>query len=467
MPTASASHSRAQLAQDLVEHRLRVGDRAADHLQDLAGRRLLLERLLRLVEQPHVLDRDHRLVGEGLQQLDLLLAERPADSRGRRMIAPIAAPSRSIGTIARRSPLAGSSPARGAQRSWIGVGRARRVRAASAAPASRRRACTRASSGIGKRCAIRSLPASRRATARRCRSSSSSAKRDADRRVATDRAPLCRIASNTGCTSVGELLMTSQDLRGRGLLLQRLPGLVEQAHVLDRDHRLVGEGLEQRDLLLAERPGLPARRRSRRRRGLRAASARRASRRQTACGGACSARDRDRSARRREFDSHAARIAGRESSSRRAASGYACFRLCRCSANPCAAPAVQLVAVVADDAATWRRTGAARCDDPSNTGWVSVAELLMTCSISAVAVCCSSASFVSLNRRTFSIAITAWSAKVLQQLGLALRRLARVGQATTMAPTGLVLDHWRADHAPPLADRGGGGVVAGVVGSRR
>ena len=27
---------------------------------------------LHLVEQPHVLDRDHRLVGEGLDQLDLL-----------------------------------------------------------------------------------------------------------------------------------------------------------------------------------------------------------------------------------------------------------------------------------------------------------------------------------------------------------------------------------------------------------
>ena len=28
---------------------------------------------LHLVEQPHVLDRDHRLVGEGLHQLDLLV----------------------------------------------------------------------------------------------------------------------------------------------------------------------------------------------------------------------------------------------------------------------------------------------------------------------------------------------------------------------------------------------------------
>ena len=40
-------------------------------------------------------------------------------------------------------------------------------------------------------------------------------------------------------------------------------------------------------------------------------------------------------------------------------------------------------------------------------------ELLITRSTSAVAVCCSSASLVSLNRRAFWIAITAWSAKVV------------------------------------------------------
>ena len=63
----------------------------------------------------------------------------------------------------------------------------------------------------------------------------------------------------------------------------------------------------------------------------------------------------------------------------------------------------------------------------SNTGCTSVGELAMTLRISAVAVCRSSASLVSLNRRTFSIAITAWSAKVLQQLDCVLgerRRLA-------------------------------------------
>ena len=48
----------------------------------------------------------------------------------------------------------------------------------------------------------------------------------------------------------------------------------------------------------------------------------------------------------------------------------------------------------------------------SNTGCASVCDWLITRRISLVAVCCSSASFVSLNRRTFSIAITAWSAKV-------------------------------------------------------
>ena len=55
-----------------------------------------------------------------------------------------------------------------------------------------------------------------------------------------------------------------------------------------------------------------------------------------------------------------------------------------------------------------------------NTGSSSPGELEMTCSTSEVAVCCSSASVssrvracTSSNSRTFSIAITAWSAKVV------------------------------------------------------
>ena len=84
-----------QLSRILLEHRLGVGDRAADHLQHLGGRRLLLQRLLGLVEQAHVLDRDHGLVGEGLHQADLGSAERPhlrcAAARSRRSTDPRAA----------------------------------------------------------------------------------------------------------------------------------------------------------------------------------------------------------------------------------------------------------------------------------------------------------------------------------------------------------------------------------------
>src|SRR5262245_31340097 len=70
-----------------LENRLQLSRRTADDLQHLRGRGLLLQRLgqfgrarLHLVEQAHVLDRNHRLVGEGRSQLDLFLGER-ADGR--------------------------------------------------------------------------------------------------------------------------------------------------------------------------------------------------------------------------------------------------------------------------------------------------------------------------------------------------------------------------------------------------
>ena len=60
---------------DRVEYRLHVGRRTGDDLQDIGGRGLPLQRFLGLVEQPDVLDRDHGLVGEGLQQLDVVIGE--------------------------------------------------------------------------------------------------------------------------------------------------------------------------------------------------------------------------------------------------------------------------------------------------------------------------------------------------------------------------------------------------------
>ena len=81
-----------RLAVDAVEDQLGVADDGVERGAQLVAHvgeelRLVLARLrelparfLDLVEQPHVLDRDHRLVGEGGDQLDLLVGERLAPS---------------------------------------------------------------------------------------------------------------------------------------------------------------------------------------------------------------------------------------------------------------------------------------------------------------------------------------------------------------------------------------------------
>ena len=65
------------------QHRLELEGRVAHDLEHVAGRRLVFERLgqlavaaLDLLEQAHVLDGDHRLRGEGFQELHLFVAER-------------------------------------------------------------------------------------------------------------------------------------------------------------------------------------------------------------------------------------------------------------------------------------------------------------------------------------------------------------------------------------------------------
>src|SRR5262249_2588947 len=59
-----------------IKDRLQFSGRTTDDTQHLGRRRLLLKRFAQLVEQPRVLDRDHRLVGEGLEKSDLLIGER-------------------------------------------------------------------------------------------------------------------------------------------------------------------------------------------------------------------------------------------------------------------------------------------------------------------------------------------------------------------------------------------------------
>ena len=80
----------------------------------------------------------------------------------------------------------------------------------------------------------------------------------------------------------------------------------------------------------------------------------------------------------------------------------------------------------------------------SNTGWTSVGELEMTRRISPVAVCCSSDSVSSRfrassswNSRTFSIAITAWSAKVWSSSICLSREGRHLASSDVIAPIGL------------------------------
>ena len=71
-----------RILQHRLEHRLQLAGRRTDDAQHVRRRRLLFERfgelaraLLLRLEQPHVLERDDRLVGEGGDQLDLLFGE--------------------------------------------------------------------------------------------------------------------------------------------------------------------------------------------------------------------------------------------------------------------------------------------------------------------------------------------------------------------------------------------------------
>ncbi len=66
------------------------------------------------------------------------------------------------------------------------------------------------------------------------------------------------IASNTGARSPGEELMTCNTSAVAVCCSKRLARLGKQPRVLHRDHRLRREVLQQRDLLVGERPNLLA-----------------------------------------------------------------------------------------------------------------------------------------------------------------------------------------------------------------
>ena len=66
-----------------IEHRLQIERRTADDLEHICGRGLLLQKFrqvfrarLHFIEQPHVFDGDHGLIGEGGYEFDLLVCKR-------------------------------------------------------------------------------------------------------------------------------------------------------------------------------------------------------------------------------------------------------------------------------------------------------------------------------------------------------------------------------------------------------
>ena len=235
--------------------------RARNDPQDLAGGGLLLEGLgegpvadLQLLEQPDVLDRDHRLVGEGLEEHDLAVgealiggaakldgaerhalaqqghAEDGAEAHALRVRA-------ALGELGRLILHVRHVDGRGVQhRATPGVA-AGQGQGEFAHRTDRNRAV------VGDEHEAVTIAAAHRGIERLAQ-----AGRALDDRV-EHRLDVGRRARDD-----------PEDLAGRGLLLQGLGEVVvprlqlpEEPDVLERDHRLVREGLQQRDLGVGER----------------------------------------------------------------------------------------------------------------------------------------------------------------------------------------------------------------------
>ncbi len=251
---------------DRVEHRLEIERAAADHLKDVAGCSLPLESAgqvavarLELGEEPHVLDRDHRLVGEGPQQRNLCVREEPdlgapyADRADRAAI-----PEQ---RHAKHGPRADPRP-RGRRILWV-VHEIRRLdHAALERGASRHRVRTYPA-GVGRR--KRGALLLRQAVGCRDAQRFAVEKVDAAERRVTQQPGAPHDAFEHGLHVRRRPADHAQDLARRRLPSERLGELAiarlelgEEPHVLDRDHRLVGERPQEGDVILGKRAGLGA-----------------------------------------------------------------------------------------------------------------------------------------------------------------------------------------------------------------
>src|SRR5262249_15473583 len=222
-------------------------------------RRLLLQRLrklaracLHLIEQPHVLDRDHRLVGEGCYQLDLLFGKglyslAPESDHADRHILP----------QERHAQRSSSLSEAGRFRYgvfWVGGyvldvdDPAFEGNAAGDSPTAwRNRHILEECLVLGRESKVGRQPIDLPfATQNQGHFGVAEMRGGLDERVEN--------GLQLGNRAADDL----EHVGGGGLLLQRFPQLVEQARILDRDHRLGSEVRHQLNLLGSERPHLLA-----------------------------------------------------------------------------------------------------------------------------------------------------------------------------------------------------------------
>ena len=247
---------------DDVEHRLGVGRRATDDVEHVAGRRLLLQGLPQLVEQPDVLDGDHGLGSEARDQLDLLVAERA------HLLAVHADRADQLAFLEHRhdqeGPATGELDLGDEQGIAFDVclllcdvgnvdqllGRGDTAEAGSWA-------------GADDRFALPPLgPCGRRAGRRDETESVAFAQPQVAEPGTADAHRILQHGLEHGLKLAGRRADDLQHLGGRRLLLQRLAEivgalaqLVEQPRVLDGDDGLAGESLQHCDLFVGERPG--------------------------------------------------------------------------------------------------------------------------------------------------------------------------------------------------------------------
>ncbi|MGX1291699.1 hypothetical protein AB7M75_001607 [Bradyrhizobium ottawaense] len=235
---------------DGLEHRRDVGRRSRDHLEDVGGRGLTLQRLPRRIEQADILDRDHRLIGEGLQQPHMMLSE-GADRTARR---DDDADSLALAHQRREQHAAiaaGAGDVAGG-RLELGVGQLRR------------RTLGHELVGRELRERHRERGLQHAIAGRICRREGGKVRSTVDiaqhgRGEATDQpVGVGRNGLEHRLHVRGRGRHHLQNVRRGGLALQCLARRVEQPCILDRDHGLVGKGLEQLHEVGRERARLGA-----------------------------------------------------------------------------------------------------------------------------------------------------------------------------------------------------------------